>query len=251
MKQHSTVGERPNVPKRLDSHELNSHKHRQTCTHPCPSPSLSKPPLSYTTYTGITLHRMRWAARWVAFYRGCPSVLVKHTQGKERADKEKRDSLQRFYLLLCKCEQSHLKNVQDGIWRGSPNADIKNYMPQRAGRQRGRRDSAFYYWCECINCGRSEDPLWTHSLFSVDWLVWETLEYNLLALTCSLKKALSTGIRLSWQGQLRLALTVSLYVSLSRCFLSFDLISLVIFWSTCYLSGVHFNSVIHFSLSQT
>lgn len=54
--------------------------------------------------------------------------------------------------------------------------------------------------------------------FCVDWLVWETLEYNLPALTCSLKKALSTGIRLSWQGQLRLALTVSLYVSLSLCF---------------------------------
>lgn len=79
----------------------------------------------------------------------------------------------------------------------------------------------FYYWCQYICCGRSEYPLQTHSLFSVDWPVWETLEYNLLVLTCSLKKALSTGIRLSWQGQLRLALTVSVYVSLSPCFLSF------------------------------
>lgn len=74
-----------------------------------------------------------------------------------------------------------------------------------------------------IDVNLSEDPLRTHSLFCVDWLVWETLEHNLLALTCSLKKALSTGIRLSWQGQLRLALTVSLYVSLSLCFLSFTL----------------------------
>ena len=69
------MGEQPNVPKRLDSHELNSHKHGQTCAHSCPSPSLSNPPLGYTTYTGITLHSMRWAARWVAFYRRCPSVL--------------------------------------------------------------------------------------------------------------------------------------------------------------------------------
>lgn len=41
-----------------------------------------------------------------------------------------------------------------------------------------------------------------------------TLGYNLLVLTCSLKKALSTGIRLSWQGQLRLALPISRNVSI-------------------------------------
>lgn len=37
------MGEQPNAPKRLDSHELNSHKHGQTCAHrrahppPCPA----------------------------------------------------------------------------------------------------------------------------------------------------------------------------------------------------------------------
>lgn len=38
MKQHTAVGEKPNVPKRLDSHELNSHKHGKTCTHSSPHP---------------------------------------------------------------------------------------------------------------------------------------------------------------------------------------------------------------------
>lgn len=33
MKHHATVGEQPNVPKRLGSHELNSHKQQQTNLH--------------------------------------------------------------------------------------------------------------------------------------------------------------------------------------------------------------------------
>lgn len=80
-----TVGGQPNVPKRLDGYELNSHKHGQTCAHSCPSPPLLvQPPLGYTTYyTGITLGSMRWAAWWVAFYRGCPSVLW-CAKGKKR-----------------------------------------------------------------------------------------------------------------------------------------------------------------------
>ena len=36
----------------------------------------------------------------------------------------------------------------------------------------------------------------TWFLFVLDWLVQDTEEHNLVALTCSLKKALSTGIRL-------------------------------------------------------
>lgn len=67
--------------------------------------------------------------------------------------------------------------------------------------------------------------------FSADWPVWETLGYNLLVLTCSLKKALSTGIRLSWQGQLSLALPISHNVSIKL---------LSVFWFPyCHLSSVN------------
>lgn len=79
-----------------------------------------------------------------------------------------------------------------------------------------------------------------YSLFSVDWLVLETLEYNLLALTCSLKKALSTGIRLSWQGQLRLAL--SLFMSLFMCLYHAAVCLLP-------LTGEHVNNVFDFHRS--
>lgn len=67
-----------------------------------------------------------------------------------------------------------------------------------------------------------------------------TLGYNLLVLTCSLKKALSTGIRLSWQGQLRLALPISHNVSIK-------LLSVLQFPS-CLLSSV--NDFSHTPLTQ-
>lgn len=68
--------------------------------------------------------------------------------------------------------------------------------------------------------------------FSADWPVWETLGYNLLVLTCSLKKALSTGIRLSWQGQLSLALPISRNVSIKL---------LSVFWFPyCLVSSVNY-----------
>lgn len=104
-------------------------------------------------------------------------------------------------------------------------ADIRNYLSSSTKEQKSKDEELSflglfsitigYYYCWFILHGRPEDPLCTHSLFGSDWLVWETLEYNLLALTCSLKKALSTGIRLSWQGQLKLTPTVSLYVSIT------------------------------------
>lgn len=106
-----------------------------------------------------------------------------------------------------------------------PHADIRNYLSSSTKEQKSKDEELSflglfsitigYYYCWFILHGRPEDPLCTHSLFGSDWLVWETLEYNLLALTCSLKKALSTGIRLSWQGQLKLTPTVSLYVSIT------------------------------------
>lgn len=52
------------------------------CGHPPPL-LLSSLPFDYTTYyRGITLHSMRWAAPWVAFYRGCPSELQRTRLGR-------------------------------------------------------------------------------------------------------------------------------------------------------------------------
>lgn len=123
------------------------------------------------------------------------------------------------------------------------NADVKNYLKDATESRRDVTSTdtmtlVILPYITVVNLAAVvglRDPLWTHSLFSLDWLVWETLEYNLLVLTCSLKKALSTGIRLPWQGQLRLALSpfMSLYHS-AFCLLTWSVFP-HIFCATCYL----------------
>lgn len=202
VRPQGAVGDQPNVPKRLDSHELNSHKHGQTCAHSCPSPSLGN--LVTQHIQGLFFIAWdellnEWLLSWMPLcaQKGA-SVAWQRKDGSG--------------FTCC-------RNTQ---WS---HADIRNYLSSSTKEQKSKDEELSflglfsitigYYYCWFILHGRPEDPLCTHSLFGSDWLVWETLEYNLLALTCSLKKALSTGIRLSWQGQLKLTPTVSLYVSIT------------------------------------
>lgn len=145
---------------------------------------------------GITLHSMRWAAPWVAFYRGCP-------QSYEAQDQKDFKKYSKFATE---------------IWWNCLNAGVnclKVDKMYKSGHLKQLRGSflLLWLWYNLIICGRADDPLWTH-LFYCGLASVGTLGYNLLVLTCSLKKALSTGIRLSWQGQLRLALPISRNVSI-------------------------------------
>lgn len=99
----NTVADRPNVPKRLDGCELNSHKRGQTCAHSCP-PTLPHP-LYLSNLHLVTQHTIQglllvaWDElldEWVAFYRGCPSVLSS-AKGRDTDDELERSEHVSFF----------------------------------------------------------------------------------------------------------------------------------------------------------
>lgn len=97
----NTVGDRPNVPKRLDGCELNSHKRGQTCAHWCP-PTLPHPLHSSNLHL-VTQHTIQGLLlvdelldEWVAFYRGCPSVLSS-AKGRDANDDMEKSEHKLFF----------------------------------------------------------------------------------------------------------------------------------------------------------
>lgn len=169
-----------------------------------PPPLLVQPPLGYTTYyTGITLGSMRWAAWWVAFYRGCPSVLW-CAKGKRRWQVNG-DILPVVELWFLK-KKLFDRTIQKMRSNAGARMQALEFSSERSDWEPDGKDQemrrAIFRWLFVVALSITDinlsavGGLRTHSLFSVDWPVWETLEYNLLVLTCSLKKALSTGIRL-------------------------------------------------------
>lgn len=102
----NTAGDRPNVPKRLDSRELNSHKRGQTCAHSCP-PTLPHPLHSSNLHL-VTQHTIQglllvaWDElldEWVAFYRGCPSLLSS-AKGRDANDNINRSEHKLLLFLI-------------------------------------------------------------------------------------------------------------------------------------------------------
>lgn len=100
----NTVADRPNAPKRLDGCELNSHKRGQTCVHSCP-PTLPHP-LYLSNLHLVTQHTIQglllvaWDEllhEWVAFYRGCPSVLSS-AKGRDTDDELERSEHVWFFF---------------------------------------------------------------------------------------------------------------------------------------------------------
>lgn len=176
-KHHCSVVGQPNVPKRLDRHELNSHSVLKL-PHQCPSPSLPNSTLGYTTlYRDYSsLHEMSCSMSGLLSWMPFSALRSIYDKTKTRLKE---------HCQTCSVPQK---------FTAVP------FETRKVKEAASFELSVFYLFGEVGD----KDPI---LFFSLDWLVWETLKHNLLALTCSLKKALSTGIRLSWQGQLRLTLS--------------------------------------------
>lgn len=178
VKQPSSEAGPPNVPKRLDGHELNSHSVLKL-PHRCPSPSLPISTLGYTTiYRDYSsLHEMSCSMSGLLSWMPLSALRCIYDKTKTRAKEQMAEVL--------------------------PDVLPEKFTPLKTRKVEEEKSTQLFVFYVFGEVG-DKDPI---LFFSLDWLVWETLKHNLLALTCSLKKALSTGIRLSWQGQLRLTLS--------------------------------------------